>query len=511
MKHFCGCLAAVFPRLKEMSFRPSDSSLSGGGRCCDMMGRRPSHGHHLWPEHNRHWRTSSSILFLVSSLLILAIANAHQQLPTAAGYAERTDEVMEGGRELLVGGTTGRQPGAAAASGETQSSRLPSDMVDVVVGRGRRLGQPKGAAASRERMEGGVEHQPPLLLHRRGRQAAPESTEMLSSSRIDHADIGTIMLDAKYPLSGFDDVNFDDSGGGIGPLSGLDESEIGRRLGGGSLLHYQATVTTPATTSHSANKGDESESEAAFSGALETNVTASLGQTAFLRCRLKNSKHQVTWIRIRDWHILTSGLLTYTADARFRIKHTENTEASEWTLEIKFLQKRDEGTYYCQIPTRTGAVVHAFHLHIASPQAVILGGQVSHVDIHTPSLTLVCIVDNTPDPPQVIFWYHNGTLLKDGKYPEMGVGGPGGGSGLISSHLTLTPSRTMSMLTIHEIQHIHSGNYTCRAPNAEPDTTQLFVTQLLVRISVCVSQFHLAAAPADGFQISFSIVKSDFE
>lgn len=69
----------------EMSFRPSDSSPSGGGRCCDMMGRRPSRGHHLWPEHNRHWPTSSSILFLVSSLLILAIANAHQQLPTAAG------------------------------------------------------------------------------------------------------------------------------------------------------------------------------------------------------------------------------------------------------------------------------------------------------------------------------------------------------------------------------------------------------------------------------------------
>ena len=47
-----------------------------------------------------------------------------------------------------------------------------------------------------------------------------------------------------------------------------------------------------------------------------------------------------------------------------------------------------------QIPTKTGAVVHAFHLHVASPQAVILGGQVSHVDILTPSLTLVCIVDN---------------------------------------------------------------------------------------------------------------------
>lgn len=40
-------------------------------------------------------------------------------------------------------------------------------------------------------------------------------------------------------------------------------------------------------------------------------------------------------------------MLTYTADARFRVKHAP--EASEWTLEIKFLQKRDEGTYYCQV------------------------------------------------------------------------------------------------------------------------------------------------------------------
>ena len=152
---------------------------------------------------------------------------------------------------------------------------------------------------------------------------------------------------------------------------------------------------------------------------------------------------------MRDWHILTSGLLTYTADARFRVKHQSQPliqppptmssssssssaaaaaaasivpsrpDVSEWTLEIKFLQARDEGTYYCQvfidccvprplhqsiayfsrsyctqIPTRTGTMVHAFHLYVASPQAVILGGQVSHVDILTPSLTLVCIVDN---------------------------------------------------------------------------------------------------------------------
>ena len=68
--------------------------------------------------------------------------------------------------------------------------------------------------------------------------------------------------------------------------------------------------------------------------------------------------------------------------------------------------------------------------------------------------------------------FHFSALLKkDGKYPETGSGG------VLSSHLTLTTSRTMSMLTLQNIQHVHSGNYTCQAPNAESDTTQLFVTQ----------------------------------
>ena len=98
---------------------------------------------------------------------------------------------MENGRELLASGTaTGRlQREPAAAQVETQSSRLLSDRVDVVVAGGRRRGQPKGAASTRIEEE---RDQQSLLLHRRGRQAAgaAESTEMLSSSgRIDHADV----------------------------------------------------------------------------------------------------------------------------------------------------------------------------------------------------------------------------------------------------------------------------------------------------------------------------------
>lgn len=43
-----------------------------------------------------------------------------------------------------------------------------------------------------------------------------------------------------------------------------------------------------------ADSRKEAEAEAVFTGALETNVTVGLGQTAFLRCRLKSTQHQVS-------------------------------------------------------------------------------------------------------------------------------------------------------------------------------------------------------------------------
>lgn len=58
---------------------------------------------------------------------------------------------------------------------------------------------------------------------------------------------------------------------------------------------------------------------------------------------------QVSWVRRRDWHILTSGVFTYTNDERFQVAHTEG--ADDWTLQIKYVQKRDNGTYECQVRT----------------------------------------------------------------------------------------------------------------------------------------------------------------
>ncbi|KAK9882626.1 hypothetical protein WA026_022263 [Henosepilachna vigintioctopunctata] len=60
-------------------------------------------------------------------------------------------------------------------------------------------------------------------------------------------------------------------------------------------------------------------------------------------------KPHVSWVRHRDIHLLTVGRYTYTSDQRFEAVHTPHTE--EWSLRIRYPQKKDSGIYECQIST----------------------------------------------------------------------------------------------------------------------------------------------------------------
>lgn len=50
---------------------------------------------------------------------------------------------------------------------------------------------------------------------------------------------------------------------------------------------------------------------------------------------------KVSWIRKRDLHILTVGILTYTNDQRYQSLHADSSD--EWTLRITSPQPRDSG------------------------------------------------------------------------------------------------------------------------------------------------------------------------
>ncbi|KAK6624284.1 hypothetical protein RUM44_011143 [Polyplax serrata] len=72
-------------------------------------------------------------------------------------------------------------------------------------------------------------------------------------------------------------------------------------------------------------------------------------------------KLEVSWIRKRDLHILTAGILTYTSDQRFQVNRPDKSE--NWTLQIKFPQLRDAGIYECQVNTEPKMSL-AFRLNV---------------------------------------------------------------------------------------------------------------------------------------------------
>lgn len=55
-------------------------------------------------------------------------------------------------------------------------------------------------------------------------------------------------------------------------------------------------------------------------------------------------------MRHRDIHVLTVNTYTYTSDQRFQTAHHKDTD--EWTLQIKYVQERDKGSYECQVSTQ---------------------------------------------------------------------------------------------------------------------------------------------------------------
>lgn len=58
---------------------------------------------------------------------------------------------------------------------------------------------------------------------------------------------------------------------------------------------------------------------------------------------------QVSWMRKRDLHILTSNIYTYTGDQRFSVIHPPDSD--DWDLKIEYAQQKDSGIYECQVNT----------------------------------------------------------------------------------------------------------------------------------------------------------------
>ncbi|KAL1509845.1 hypothetical protein ABEB36_004522 [Hypothenemus hampei] len=191
------------------------------------------------------------------------------------------------------------------------------------------------------------------------------------------------------------------------------------------------------------------------------NVTAVVGQSALLNCRVKHpGDRTVSWMRKRDLHILTSSIHTYTGDGRFSVRHPEHSD--DWDLKIDYVQKRDAGVYECQVNTEP-KISLPIMLNVDDAQASIAG--LSEIYVKKGStISLTCTVNVHSTPPSSVLWYHGHSVVD--------FDSPRGG---ISLETEKTEAGTTSKLLVTKALLSDTGNYTCMPSNASPASAVVHV------------------------------------
>ncbi|XP_060520013.1 zwei Ig domain protein zig-8-like [Cylas formicarius] len=194
------------------------------------------------------------------------------------------------------------------------------------------------------------------------------------------------------------------------------------------------------------------------------NVTTAVGQTAFLHCRVEQlGDKAVSWIRKRDLHILTAGILTYTSDQRFQVIRPDKSD--NWTLQIKFPQQRDSGIYECQVNTEPKMSL-PFRLNVIEPRARIVGPTDLHVKAGS-SVTLTCIINQGPHALGNVFWYKDAAILDPMMTDSVA-------DRRVSIENQWTEGLT-SRLRVTSVLLSDSGNYSCVPTVAAPASVNVHI------------------------------------
>ncbi|KAI8125974.1 Zwei Ig domain protein zig-8 [Lucilia cuprina] len=203
-----------------------------------------------------------------------------------------------------------------------------------------------------------------------------------------------------------------------------------------------------------------------FDLSMPRNITARAGQIAAINCRVENlGDKSVSWIRKRDLHILTAGILTYTSDERFKV--TRTLDRKQWSLHIKYAQPRDSGIYECQVNTEPKMSM-AFRLNvIVTPpdaKASISGPADLYVKIGS-AITLTCHIKQPSSAHDIgpIHWYRGPYILTPFVvHPNEAA--------IDMQRISMESKlgdKLQSRLRISNAQLADSGNYTCMPTTAE--------------------------------------------
>ncbi|XP_017761186.1 PREDICTED: neurotrimin-like [Eufriesea mexicana] len=220
-------------------------------------------------------------------------------------------------------------------------------------------------------------------------------------------------------------------------------------------------ITGVSTRSHSLVKRfDGIYTEPHFDSSTPTNITAQLGSHAYLPCKVRHlGNKSVSWIRRRDSHILSVDKVMFIPDERFQALYVESTET--WTLQVKYVQARDEGEYECQISSDPKKS-HIIKLNIVVPKIEIIGDRDIYVKTGS-RVAIRCVIKQSLEVPFYVFWYHEGDRILDYQLSKIDI------------QTNRIDDNTISSLMIHNARREDSGNYTCSPSSWDSVSVQLHV------------------------------------
>ena len=114
----------------------------------------------------------------------------------------------------------------------------------------------------------------------------------------------------------------------------------------------------------------------------------------------------VSWVRRRDRHILAVDRELFIPDNRFSILQ----RGDRWTLSIRDVVARDEGSYQCQVSSKD-RLSKLIDLVVVVPRVEIVPGVDRHVRRDS-SVVLECVVDQVIHRPRHVAWIRNGKVRR---------------------------------------------------------------------------------------------------
>ncbi|XP_015604174.1 cell adhesion molecule 4 [Cephus cinctus] len=190
------------------------------------------------------------------------------------------------------------------------------------------------------------------------------------------------------------------------------------------------------------------------------NITVQLGTHAYLPCKVRQlGNKSVSWVRSRDAHIISVDRTMFIEDERFQAIFSDAQDT--WTLQVKYVQARDEGEYECQISTEPKRS-HTVKLNVVVPKIEIMGDRDMYVKTGS-TVALRCVIKQSLEGPFFVFWYHNGVRVLNYQMDKQDIQEERIDSDIINS------------LIIRNARREDSGNYTCNPSNLDSASVQLHV------------------------------------